>query len=109
MCGTASARTMKEAAIPPRRCHGAVMKRRNSIVAASALALGACAFTATAASAQQPPDTDSGGTAAAPTAQWLQVDDAGVEVIRAGASAIGGAGVALGGVWLYRRRHAPVG
>ena len=34
-------------------------------------------------------------------------DATGVDVLRAGASAIGGAGLALGGTWLYRRRHAP--
>lgn len=35
-------------------------------------------------------------------------DDIGVEVLQTGASALGGAGLALGGLWLYRRRHAPV-
>jgi LPXTG-motif cell wall-anchored protein len=34
-------------------------------------------------------------------------DDNGVEVLQAGASALGGAGLALGGLWLYRRRRAP--
>jgi hypothetical protein len=34
-------------------------------------------------------------------------DDTGVEVLQASASALGGAGLALGGMWLYRRRHAP--
>lgn len=33
------------------------------------------------------------------------VDDNWVEAAQAGASALGGAGVALGGRWLYRRRH----
>jgi hypothetical protein len=33
-------------------------------------------------------------------------DDTGVEVLPAGASALGGAGLALAGMWLYRRRHA---
>lgn len=35
-------------------------------------------------------------------------DDSGAEVLQAGASALGGASLALGGLWLYRRRHAPV-
>jgi hypothetical protein len=33
-------------------------------------------------------------------------DDNGVEALQAGASALGGAGLAFGGMWLYRRRHA---
>lgn len=32
-------------------------------------------------------------------------DDSGAEVLQAGASALGGAGVAFGGMWLYRRRQ----
>jgi len=35
------------------------------------------------------------------------VDDAGAEALQAGASALGGASLAFGGMWLYRRRHAP--
>ncbi|MFK4085185.1 hypothetical protein ACI2LF_13815 [Kribbella sp. NPDC020789] len=35
-------------------------------------------------------------------------DDSGAELLQAGASALGGAGSALGGLWLYRRRRAPV-
>ncbi|TCO44036.1 hypothetical protein EV646_111228 [Kribbella antiqua] len=34
-------------------------------------------------------------------------DDNGVEVVQAGASAVGGAAVAFGAMWLYRRRHVP--
>lgn len=33
-------------------------------------------------------------------------DDNGVEALQAGASALGGAGLAFGGMWLYRRRQA---
>jgi hypothetical protein len=29
------------------------------------------------------------------------------QALQAGASALGGAGVALGAMWLYRRRHVP--
>jgi hypothetical protein len=36
-------------------------------------------------------------------------DDAGVEVVQASASALAGAGIACGVMWLYRRRHAPAG
>ena len=34
-------------------------------------------------------------------------DDSGFEALQVGASALGGAGVAFGGMWLYRRRHVP--
>jgi hypothetical protein len=37
-----------------------------------------------------------------------QVDDAVAEGLQAGASAIGGAGIALSVLWVYRRRH-PLG
>ena len=30
------------------------------------------------------------------------------QALQSGASALGGAGLALSGVWLYRRRHVPV-
>jgi len=33
-------------------------------------------------------------------------DDNGAETIQTGASALGGAGIALGAVWIYRRRQA---
>ena len=33
-------------------------------------------------------------------------DDTGVEVLQTGASALGGAGLALAGMWLYQRRQA---
>ena len=36
-------------------------------------------------------------------------DDNGVEALQAGASALGGAAIAFGGMWLYRRRHALAG
>ena len=37
-----------------------------------------------------------------------KVDDALAESLQAGASAIGGAGIALSALWVYRRRH-PLG
>ncbi|TCM41832.1 hypothetical protein [Kribbella sp. VKM Ac-2568] len=36
-------------------------------------------------------------------------DDNGVEVLQAGASALGGAAVAMGAMWFYRRRHVVTG
>lgn len=86
------------------------MNRRNSAIAVFALTFGTAALAATEASAQQPPEPRSGdSTARASVTQRVQVpvDDAGVEAVQAGASALGGAGLALGGLWLYRRRHAP--
>jgi hypothetical protein len=44
----------------------------------------------------------------APTGRSLS-DDNGVEALQAGASALGGAGLAFGGMWLYRRRQALAG
>ena len=38
----------------------------------------------------------------------VEVDDALAEGLQAGASAIGGAGIALSALWVYRRRH-PLG
>jgi hypothetical protein len=52
-------------------------------------------------------DVPTGPTGPAGSPQALG-DDIGVEVLQTGASALGGAGLALGGLWLYRRRHAPV-
>jgi hypothetical protein len=103
------------------------MKTRRSAVAVLALALGAAVFASSEASARDPdkeipvrpevvvhdpgppnyPSYDpryrvspveSQGTGAGSS------DDTGVEVVRAGASALGGAGVACGVMWLYRRR-----
>jgi hypothetical protein len=34
-------------------------------------------------------------------------DGYGTEALQVGASALGGAGLAFGGMWLYRRRHLP--
>jgi hypothetical protein len=34
-------------------------------------------------------------------------DDNGVEAVQSGASALGGAALAFGGLWLYRRRQLP--
>jgi len=108
------------------------MNRMYSAIAASALALGAGAFTATEASAlvrdPQPgsgsgptttgmdcyyPPHPSCGTAPEVTpvvpsqpAASLS-DDSRAEALQAGASALAGAGLAFGGMWLYRRRQAP--
>jgi hypothetical protein len=101
------------------------MNRRYAGVAMSALAFGAMALTSTEASARVPEDP--GPTAIEPynpgppnypgydpryevpsaqAATGLSAsDDTLTEALQAGGSALGGAGVALGGLWLYRRRH----
>ena len=103
------------------------MNSKHSVVAVLALAVGAGAFASSEAWARDPvkeeqpayvvprdpgppnyPDFDppdqvspveSTGTIAASS------HDTGPEVVQAGASALGGAGVACGVMWLYRRRN----
>jgi hypothetical protein len=101
------------------------MNRRYSAIAVSALALSAAALTATEASARLDPDPGSGHTSPYTTQQCnypnhpvcevvpvegtfapSPSDDNKAEALQAGASALGGAGLAFGGIWLYRRRHA---
>jgi len=100
------------------------MNRRYSAIGVSALALGAAALTATEASARLEPDPadryttpqcnypyhpvcelvpEVGPFEAAPIQS--PSDGEGAEALRMGASALGGAGLAFGGLWLYRRRH----
>jgi len=40
-------------------------------------------------------------------AAGTSVDNTATEVVQASASALAGAGVACGVIWMYRRRHAP--
>lgn len=103
------------------------MNRRYSAIAVSAFAVGIAALTATEASAQLAPEHGSGSTTT-PDCHWAYhpaCEDAsavppveaslgqspsggnGGEARQAGASALGGAGLAFGGMWLYRRRHQP--
>lgn len=89
------------------------MNRTRSIVAVVSVALGAAGLAATEASAQLP---DNSGPAvvtpydpAPPPIVEVQVDDTVAEVVQVGAAGLGGAGVALGGLWLYRRREVLAG
>ncbi|HET6298764.1 MAG TPA: hypothetical protein VFG33_35670 [Kribbella sp.] len=104
------------------------MNRTLTTLAVSALALGAIGLTATEAPARVPDDVPR-TTTVTPQNQGppnytnydpryevprLQVapvinapDDTSVEVLQAGASAVGGAAIAFGAMWLYRRRQAP--
>jgi hypothetical protein len=99
------------------------MNRRYSALAASVLALGAAAVTATEASARVDPQPSSNVTplcnypnhpacVVEPAADSGNLtpaqsppEDNATGVLRVGASSLGGAGLALGGLWLYRRRH----
>jgi hypothetical protein len=100
------------------------MNRRYSAIAVSALALGAAVLTANEASARLEPEPESRYTtpqcnypnhpvcevvpAEGPFEATLaesSSDGNGTEALQMGASALGGAGLAFGGLWLYRRRH----
>jgi hypothetical protein len=103
------------------------MNRTLTALAVSAFAFGAIGLTATEAPARVSDDVPRDTTVTrddpkppnypnydpryevrpvqAPTLSSAP-DDNGVEVLQAGASAIGGAGLAFGAMWLYRRRQA---
>ena len=90
-----------------------------SALAVSAVAMGAVVLTATEASAEVAPEPGSTSQEYSypnydpafevPPANVAKAqsssDDNGVEVVQSSASALGGAALALGGVWLYRRRQ----
>jgi hypothetical protein len=87
------------------------MNHRRSIIAISALAAAVVTATATEASAKVPPEDTSRPATVVPhdppptRTVEIPVDDNSVETLQAGASALGGAGIALAGMWLYRRRQ----
>jgi len=105
------------------------MNRTHATLAASALALSAVGLTATEASARVPDDVprDTVVVPHDPTPPTYPeydpryevpevehpavpggADDDAAEATRSSASALGGAALALGGMWLYRRsRHVP--
>ena len=103
------------------------MNHRSSILAAVALTVGVTTLGAVDASAELPGEHSRGAgvvphdppvsahaypqdevAALEGAAVGTSSDDIGVEVLQAGASALGGAGVAIAGMWLYLRRHARV-
>ncbi len=105
------------------------MNHRRFIIATPALLAAAVVLTSTEANAQVPPD-DSGPAAAVPhdpappnyptfdprsevsrpstTNTVASADATAVEALQAGAAALGGAGIAFGGMWLYRRRQTHI-
>jgi hypothetical protein len=104
------------------------MNRTLTTLAVSALALGAIGLTATEAPARVPDDGPRTTTVTphdpkppnypeydpryevppVPAPPIVSApDDNGAEVLQAGASAIGGAAIAFGAMWLHRRRQVP--
>ena len=106
------------------------MNHARTAIAVSALALSAAALGVSQASARLGPEPGSGYTTT-PDCHWAYhpacqetpvpmapveaaldpglSDDNGAETMQTGASALGGAGIALGAVWIYRRRQTTNG
>ena len=88
------------------------MKHIRTLIAVPVVTCGFVLAGATQASAQNAdPEQGTHGEGAVVVPELgpiVQVDDNVAESVQAGASAIGGAGIALAAVWAYRRRH-PVG
>ncbi len=103
------------------------MNHKHFIIAAPALVAAAMVLTSAEANAKVPPD-DSGPAAVVPhdpppnpsydpadnvsrpatSDNAGSSDDTAVEGLQAGAAALGGAGLAFAGMWLYRRRQTHV-
>jgi hypothetical protein len=89
------------------------MNRTCCSLAVSTLAFGAVVLTANEALAEPHPDAGFETTYNHPYNYPeyrfdIPVTQTVPNTASVGASALGGAGLALGGLWLYRRRHAPV-
>ena len=85
------------------------MKHIRTLIAVPVLACGIVLAGASQASAR-PVDPESGPHGEGAVVVYepgpaVQVDDNVAESVQAGASAIGGAGIALAALWAYRRRH----
>jgi hypothetical protein len=87
------------------------MNHTRTALAVAALALSAAAVGATNAAATHPAENGTLPVTVVPhdpppTATIeVPVDDITSEALQAGASALGGASIALGAVWIYRRRQ----
>jgi hypothetical protein len=97
------------------------MNHRRSVLAAAALAVGVTTLGAVDASAILPEERGGLAPHDPPVAAYIypqtgvtvlqggtvdtSSDDNSVEAFQLGMSALGGAGVAIAGMWLYRRRH----
>ncbi len=103
------------------------MNHACSIIVVPALALAAVVLTSAQATATVPqedaapaavvphdpgppnyPSYEVPVDASANTNTTIPADDTAVDVLQAGAFALGGAGIAIAGSWLYRRRQAPI-
>ncbi|TCO23284.1 hypothetical protein EV652_109109 [Kribbella steppae] len=80
------------------------MKHIRTLVAVPVLTCGIALAGMTQASAYETYPEDDYRTVVEP-AQRIYVDDTVAEVLQATAGAIGGAGIALSTLWVYRRRH----
>lgn len=80
------------------------MHTTRSVVAVLALASGTVALASGEAFARDPDKEIPVERPAAVVSHAPSTDDTRVEVVQSGASALGGAGVACGVIWLYRRR-----
>ncbi|TCN31075.1 hypothetical protein EV644_13052 [Kribbella orskensis] len=86
------------------------MKHSYAIVAVPVLVCGAVLAGTTQASAREiDPESDYRGSIVVveqpgPT-RLVPVDDTVAEALQTGAGAVGGAGLVIAGLWLYRRRH----
>jgi hypothetical protein len=87
------------------------MKRRYAVIAVPVLVCGTALAGASQASAQNV-EPGGGGSRDAITfvevpgpMQEVQVDDTLAETLQTSAGAVGGAGLAIAALWLYRRRH----
>ena len=87
------------------------MNHTRTALATAALALTAAALGATNAVATHPAENGTVPVSVKPhdppppTTIEIPVDDAANEALQAGASALGGAAIALGAVWINRRRQ----
>jgi hypothetical protein len=84
------------------------MKHISTLVAIPAVACGIVLAGSVQASARQiyPEDGYPENVVVVPGPEKrVNVDDGLAESLQAGASAIGGAGIALSALWVYRRRH----
>ncbi|TCC44905.1 hypothetical protein E0H75_30730 [Kribbella capetownensis] len=87
------------------------MNHTRTAISVAALAVSATALGASTAAANHPAEngTVSGALIPhdppSPKTVEIAVDDTTSEAVQAGASALGGAGIALGAVLLYRRRQ----
>ena len=80
------------------------MKHSYSLAALPVLVVGSIVVGSSQASAR-PIDPDPGRHEAVVVVEQVPVDDTLTEALQTGAGALAGAGLAVAGLWMYRRRH----